>query len=81
MKNDCLNSKLLLALASRVILGSESHKTHDYYLLSDCPGIPRTLQLSSKIHLVTLTKKIIITIGVCTPSSSSVLILCYVCYA
>jgi hypothetical protein len=33
-----LTAKLLLALASTVILGSESHGTHDYILLSDGSG-------------------------------------------
>jgi hypothetical protein len=31
----CLTAKLLLDLASIVILGSESHGTHDHILLSD----------------------------------------------
>jgi hypothetical protein len=37
-KIDCLTVKLLLALASTVILGSESHETHDHILLSDGSG-------------------------------------------
>jgi hypothetical protein len=35
---DWLNTNLLLVLASRVILGSESHGTHDHILLSDGSG-------------------------------------------
>jgi hypothetical protein len=34
----CLTAKLLLALISTVILGSESHVTHDHILLSDSSG-------------------------------------------
>jgi hypothetical protein len=30
---DCLTAKLLLALASTVVFGSESHGTHDHILL------------------------------------------------
>jgi hypothetical protein len=32
---DCLTAKLLLVLASSVVLDSESHGTHDHILLSD----------------------------------------------
>jgi hypothetical protein len=42
---DCLTAKLLLALASTVILGSESHRTHDRILLSDGSGSLQTLLL------------------------------------
>jgi hypothetical protein len=35
---DWLISKLLLALASTVILGSDSHGTHDHILLPDGSG-------------------------------------------
>jgi hypothetical protein len=33
-KIDWLTAKLLLALASTIIFGSESHETHDHILLS-----------------------------------------------
>jgi hypothetical protein len=39
---DCLTAKLLLALASTVILGSESHGTHYHILLSDGSGSIQT---------------------------------------
>jgi hypothetical protein len=35
IRPDCLPDKLLLSLASTVIVGSESHGTHDHILLSD----------------------------------------------
>jgi hypothetical protein len=38
-----LTAKLLLALASTVILGSESHRTHDHILLSDGSGSLQSL--------------------------------------
>jgi hypothetical protein len=37
-----MTAKLLLALASTVILGSESHETHDHTLLSDGSGSLQT---------------------------------------
>jgi hypothetical protein len=37
---DDLTAKLLRVLASTVILGSESHGTHDYILLPDGSGSP-----------------------------------------
>jgi uncharacterized membrane protein YkvI len=40
-----LTAKLLLALASTVILGSESHGTHDLILLSDGSGSLQTTDL------------------------------------
>jgi hypothetical protein len=42
----CLTAKLLLVLASRVILGSESRETHDHILLSDYSG---SLQTSPRL--------------------------------
>jgi hypothetical protein len=38
LNTDWLIVKLLLVLASTVILGSESHETHDYTSLSDSSG-------------------------------------------
>jgi hypothetical protein len=35
---DWLTAKLLLALASTLILGSESYGTHDHIVLSDLSG-------------------------------------------
>jgi hypothetical protein len=46
-----LTAKLLLALASTVILGSESHRTHGHILLSDGSGSLQTL--SNLLQLLT----------------------------
>jgi hypothetical protein len=39
---DSLTAKLLLALSNKVVLGSESHGTHDHILLSDGSGSLQT---------------------------------------
>jgi hypothetical protein len=46
------SSKLLVALASTVILGSESHGTHDHILLSDGSGSLKTTTLA--VHILKL---------------------------
>jgi hypothetical protein len=40
-----IQKKLLLALSSKVILGSESHGTHDHILLSDGSGILKQVRI------------------------------------
>jgi hypothetical protein len=51
---------LLLALASTVILSSESHGTHGHILLSDCSGsfttIEHSVRTPQETHYVTTTK-------------------------
>jgi hypothetical protein len=43
MQNECgMNAKLLLALASKIIVGSDSHGTHDYNSPSNSSGDLRT---------------------------------------
>jgi hypothetical protein len=55
-----LTAKLLLALASTVTLGSESHGTHDHVLLSDGSGsLQTTLPLTDKL-LLALASTVII---------------------
>jgi hypothetical protein len=46
-----LTAKLLMALASTVILGSETHRTHAHILLSDGSGSLQTLQMRSSLNL------------------------------
>jgi hypothetical protein len=41
---DCMTDKLLLALASTAIFGSEPHGTYDSVLLSDCSRSLRALR-------------------------------------
>jgi hypothetical protein len=43
----CLTVKLLLVLASAVILGSESHGTHDHILISDGSGSLQKIPLTN----------------------------------
>jgi hypothetical protein len=45
-----LTAKLLLVLASILILGYESHGTHDLILLSDGPGRPQTVVVIKPRH-------------------------------